>query len=135
MAAPPDWTRCQAALQQVIELTDAAHRAAVVAADSGLADEFSSSCVRLNLALSTAQPMVASMSGVKPVPAEVRRLLDGIESRLQALQEFTARQDAATRRALGVLFPADQVREYSRLGSRLAAYGGGRAPSSGVLKA
>jgi hypothetical protein len=136
MAAPTDWTNCQAALQRVFELTETAHQAASDAVATGKAEGFASCCAQLAQALAFAQPMVATVAGVQPVPAELRRLLEGIETRLQALQELTTRQDAATRRALGVLFPADQVREYSRLGSRLGAYGAGNRPAaSGFLKA
>ena len=136
MAAPTDWTHSQAALQRVLDLTESAQQAAGEAVATGKAEGFVGICAQLVQALAAAQPVVAAVMGAKPVPADLRRMLEGIDTRLQALQELTTRQDAATRRALGVLFPADQLREYSRLGSRVGAYSaGGRPAASGVLKA
>ena len=136
MSSPPPWKDCQVALERVLEMTQSTLQAATDAVSSGQADAYASSCAQLAKALTTLQPALSHVLRQGSPPTELQGLMQRIDGDLQALQALTTRQEAAARRALGVLFPADQVREYSRLGSRLGAYGAGTRPAgSGYLKA
>jgi len=77
-------------------------------------------------------PSLQAAAKLAPAPAEAKQLLQQLGQELDALRALHTRLSARTQRALDVLFPADQVRAYNRLGARSPFGGNG---GSGYLKA
>ena len=132
MNAPDRWTPCIDQLNVLATALQAAEKAALDSISSGDADFFVQRCSDLSRALAQAQPVLQQALGQDRPPAEVLLKLQQVQTGLSALQSMQARLSATTQKALGVLFPADQVKAYSRLGGR--GLGGGPAGSA-YLKA
>jgi hypothetical protein len=132
MNAPDRWTPCIDQLNVLATALQAAEKAALDSISSGDADFFVQRFSDLSRALAQAQPVLQQALGQDHPPAEVLLKLQQVQTGLSALQSMQARLSATTQKALGVLFPADQVKAYSRLGGRGLA---GAPASSAYLKA
>jgi len=136
MSTPAHWSACQAPLESLFELTERSVAAAREAVASGHAEAFAASCAQLAQHLATATPRLhQTLAEHGQPPVELAALMARIQANLDSLQEHIARQQAATKQTLGVLLPADPLKEYSRLGGKLGGYGAQPRPGSGYLKA
>jgi hypothetical protein len=61
-----------------------------------------------------------------PLPADLRLALEQLSAGLSALRLSVSRLGTGTERALGELFPTEQVNAYARLGGRTPYAGGPR---------
>lgn len=136
MSTPAHWSACHSTLQALFELTERSAALAREAVSSGQAEAFAASCAQLAQGLTRATPGLhqALVEHGHP-PVELAALMARIQANLDSLQEHIARQQGATKQTLGVLFPADPLKEYSRLGGKLGGYGVQPRPGSGYLKA
>ena len=132
MNAPDRWKHCIDQLDVLVSAIQAAQTAALDSISQGDADFFVQRCSDLSRALAQAQPVLQRALGQEAPPAEVMLKLQQVQTGLDALQTVQARLSGATQKALGVLFPADQVKAYSRLGHK--GLGGGPVGSA-YLKA
>lgn len=128
----PDWTGIQETLLQLLEMIEATEAVAKEGLLSNQADLLAARSGELSQALAAAQPLLASALAQGLPPAQIKQRVQEVQSRLDNLRETTTRLQAVTERALGVLFPADQVQAYSRLGK---GYGAQAKPGSAYLKA
>jgi hypothetical protein len=126
------WKLCTDQLDALASAIQAAQDAALDSISKGDADFFVQRFGELSRALAQAQPVLQQTFTQERVPGEVLLKLQQVQTGLAALQNTQARLSATTQKALGVLFPADQVKAYSRLGAR--SLGGGPAGSA-YLKA
>ncbi|GAB3184630.1 hypothetical protein [Hydrogenophaga aquatica] len=131
--APSPWPQCLETLEELLKITEAASAASVASVSSGNFDEFEACCQRLQQALAKAQPFLAASFQTEPVPAHILEMHGKLQTALGNLYEGTMRVQAHATRALSVLFPQDQLRAYSKLGS--GGYGAPGKPGSTVLKA
>ena len=69
-------------------------------------------------AVASAQAGLVHALAQPGAPVAVQQLLHQVQTGLNVLQDTTARLQAGNQRALGVLFPPDQVRTYSQLGAK-----------------
>jgi hypothetical protein len=132
MNAADHWKPCIDQLDTLASAIQAAQAAALDSISLGDADLFVQRCGELSSALAQAQPVLQQHLAQAAPPGEVLFKLQQVQTGLTALQSIQARLSASTQKALGVLFPADQVKAYSRLGAR--SLGGGPAGSA-YLKA
>lgn len=65
----------------------------------------------------------------------MRLLIDQFAANLDSLRQSVARLGGASERALGVLFPTEQVNAYARLGGRTPYAGGSRGGGHTAYKA
>jgi len=110
----PDVSQELARLQGLLE---AAQQAGLESISSGNTDALTDRLTQLGHQLTQSQ---ARLSRLNPesTPADIRQQLDQLRQSMDALLSLSSRLSAQTQRALAVLFPADQVKAYSRLGGR-----------------
>lgn len=133
MPSSADWSHCILSLNTLLEQIASAQEAAGAGASTADADAFALRCAELAKNLGKLQPGLAQALNQGTPPAEVMVLLQQVKTGLNSLQDHTTRLQAGASRALNVLFPADQVQAYSRLGNK--GYGAAAKPGSGYLKA
>jgi hypothetical protein len=114
----PDWAACQSRLEALLQLTEKAQEAAIASLSSGHADDFVARCGDLSRVLVQEQAGLVHALAQPGAPVAVQQLLHQVQTGLNVLQDTTARLQAGNQRALGVLFPPDQVRTYSQLGAK-----------------
>jgi hypothetical protein len=127
------WTPCIDQLDVLASAIQAAQTAALDSISQGDADFFVQRCHELSRVLAQAQPLLQQALGQDRPPTHVLLKLQQVQAGLTALQSLQTRLSATTQKALGVVFPADQVKAYSRLGGG-RGLGGGLAGSA-YLKA
>ncbi|MEY2685433.1 MAG: hypothetical protein RJA09_2577 [Pseudomonadota bacterium] len=89
---------------------------------------------RLVTALSPLGSLLAAPPHIPPganAPADVRAALSRLGALLGQLRQHLLRLDARNQRALSVLFPAEQLQTYAKLGGR-TVFGSGPGRSSGL---
>lgn len=118
---PVDWSWCQARLTQLNDLIQKAQEAALASLSHGETDTFVARCADLSRVMGQEQARLAQAFQQAPAPTHIQTQLAQVQAGLTALQSNMARLQAGTDRALGVLFPTDQVQTYSKLGAK--AYG------------
>lgn len=127
---PAHWSAHLQQLEALDQQLEAALQAARDSLTSGEADTFAQRCAALGQTLQNALPQLAQATQSDGVPTEFRLRLQALQKKLELLQRTQARLAASNQQALGVLFPADQIQAYSRLGRRGPSLG-----SASYLKA
>lgn len=130
MTQPTAWAPSLQQLEQLDQHLERALQAALDSVRSGEGDSFAQRCAELGQALHAALPALAQATQLGDAPTEFRVKLQALQQRLELLQQTQARLAAGNQQALNVLFPADQIQAYSRLGRRGPGLG-----SHGYLKA
>lgn len=124
-----DWLALSRQLTRFRERLDAARQAGLESLDSGNTDPFTQQLAELG-------PMLAELQAFEPphgeTPGHVLQDLQGVQASMDALLSMSQKMSAQAQRALAVLFPADSVKAYSRLGGRVMGTVG---TGSGYLKA
>jgi len=110
----PEISRELARLQEALEV---AHRAGLDSIGSGDVDAFASCLSQLGQQMAQTQSRLAQLPSAS-TPAAIRLQLERLRTSMDALLSLNDRLSAQAQRALAVLFPADQVKAYSRLGGR-----------------
>lgn len=129
----PDWASCQTRLEGLLTLIQKAQEAGISSLSLNSADEFVARCADLSRVLGQEQSALAQTLSQPDAPAQVKQLLLQVQTGLNVLQDTTTRLQASNQRALGVLFPPDQVQIYSKLGTK--GYGAPGRSSGTLLKA
>lgn len=129
----PDWSAQRTRLDALYQLIEKTQQAALASLSSDSADDFVARCGDLSRVLSQELPALAQALAQSKVPHDVQQAFSKVQTGLQALQDTAARLQAGNQRALGVLFPTDQVQTYSQLGAK--AYGGVGRSTGTRLKA
>jgi hypothetical protein len=99
-------------------------------------DAFAAACQRLSQSLAQHQRGLAQFLGQPGASdADTQLLLQRLGTGLALLRDLSLRQGAAAQRALGTLFPQEQLNAYQRLGQK-GGYGAApRSGPGGALKA
>lgn len=111
------WPEVAQELTRLRGFFEAAHQAGLESISSGSTDAFTDRLNQLGHELVQTQ---VKLSGLNPesTPADIRLQLDQLRLSMDTLLALSSRLSAQAQRALAVLFPADQVKAYSRLGGR-----------------
>lgn len=127
MTPPLSWTLMAQELTQLQGLFLSAQQAAIDSIGTASADIFLERLQALGQALARLQPGLATLPA-EETPASVRLQLDALRTSMETLLALNHRLSAQAQRALAVLFPADAVKAYSRLGGRgMGSVGSGSA--------
>ena len=116
---PPDWTRCQALLDQLLSSIVAAQEAAPLSLSSEKqADVLAQRCSALSQQMSEAAPELNHFFSGTPthVPPEVTLRMARVQTGIDALGEQTIRLEAGIRQKMNILFPDRQGHTYARPG-------------------
>lgn len=124
------WDELSAQLEAVLSALESTRAAALAGVADGDPDAFARQCGALADAMAALARQTARPPSTEPMPAAVRAQVERVQAALDGLHEQTARLSASTQRALSLLFPADPLKAYGRLGGRGPSLGG-----SGYLKA
>jgi len=134
----PDWALGIQHLKTLHEALSQARRMALETATpqnagaADLADALPHKLAEVAQLMALHLPSLQAAAKSAPAPAEAKLLLQQLGQELDALRALHTRLSARTQRALEVLFPAEQVRAYNRLGARSPF---GASGASGYLKA
>lgn len=124
-----DWLAFSRQLTRFRECLDAAREAGLESVTSGNSDSFTQKLAEIG-------PVLAALQAFQPphgeTPGHVLQELQGVQASMDALLSMSQKMSAQAQRALAVLFPADSVKAYSRLGGRVMGTVG---TGSGYLKA
>jgi len=137
-AVPPPWQAAQQALLDLHTAISAAHQSGLDSIGHDDAEPFIGLVADLSRALERQLPTLQAAAQSGPMPPATAALLQQVGQELQALLALNTRLSARTQRALDVLFPADHVKAYSRLGGRTSPFSGPLASGNsggGYLKA
>ncbi len=118
---PPDWTRCQALLDELLSAIEAAQEAAVLSLSSeSQADVLAQRCSALSQQMSEAAPELNRFFSGTPahVPPGVTVRMARVQAGIDALGEQTTRLEAGIRQKMNILFPDRQGHTYARPGGR-----------------
>ncbi len=111
------WPEISQELTRLQGSFEAAHQAGLESISSGNTDAFTDRLNQLGHELVQTQAKLSSLNP-ESTPADIRLQLDQLRLSMDTLLSLSSRLSAQAQRALAVLFPADQVKAYSRLGGR-----------------
>lgn len=138
-AGDPDWAASIGHLKALRQALAVAQRAAldsVSAPAANGADALAQQLADLAQLMAQGLPALQAAAQSGPPPAQAVQLLQQLGGELDALRGLNTRLSARAQRALEVLFPADQVQAYSRLGARSPlGKNVGNSAGKGCLKA